>query len=59
MEQDQKKKKQMKLYVTFRENEEETELYKWIVKESKVGGTSNYFKQLALKDKHEKEKKGK
>lgn len=57
MDQEAEKKKQMKLYVTFRENEEETDLYKWIVKESKVGGTSNYFKQLALKDKKEKEGK--
>lgn len=49
--------KQKKLFVTFRENEEESELYEWIIKEAKVGGVANYFKQLALKDKREKEGK--
>jgi hypothetical protein len=48
-----KKKKQTRLYVTFRENEEEEELYNWIIQKSKVGGVSNYFKLLALKDKQE------
>ena len=28
----------------------EEELYKFILKKSEVGGVSNYFKQLALKD---------
>lgn len=59
MDQEAEKKKQMKMYVTFRENEDERELYKWIGKESKVGGVSNYFKQLALKDKQKKEQEGK
>jgi hypothetical protein len=59
MEQETEKKKQMKMYVTFRENEEETELFKWIEKESKVGGVANYFKRLALRDKQRKEQEGK
>lgn len=45
-----KRKKQNKLYVTFRDNKAEEELYKFILKKSEVGGVSNYFKQLALKD---------
>ena len=45
-----KRKKQNKLYVTFRDNTAEEELYKFILKKSEVGGVSNYFKQLALKD---------
>lgn len=48
-------KKQNKLYVTFRKNEAEEALYNFILKESEVGGPSNYFKQLALKDMKEKE----
>ena len=52
-----KKKKQNRLYVTFRENAEEIELYNWILEKSKVGGVSNYFKLLALKDKQGQEGK--
>ena len=44
-------KKQKKLYVTFRENKEEVELYNWIIEKSKVGGVANFFKLLALKEK--------
>lgn len=51
------KKKQKKLYVTFRENKEETDLYEFILEESKIGGVANYFKQLAYKDKLQKEGK--
>ena len=50
-----KKTKQKKLFVTFRENEEELELYNWIIEQSKVGGVANFFKILALKEK-QKEK---
>jgi hypothetical protein len=46
------KKKQKKLYVTFRENKEEIELYNWIIEQSKVGGVANFFKLLALKEKN-------
>ncbi|NFG60043.1 hypothetical protein FC778_15335 [Clostridium botulinum] len=52
------KKKQNRLYVTFRENEQEIKLYNWIVEHSQVGGVSNYFKQLALKDMQSQEKEG-
>lgn len=48
-----KKKKQNRLYVTFRDNAAEKELYDWILEKSKVGGVSNYFKLLALKDKQD------
>jgi len=48
------KKKQKKLYVTFRENEEEIELYNWIIEQSKVGGVANFFKLLALKERNNK-----
>lgn len=51
------KKKQMKLYVTFRENEEEKDLHDWCVEEGKVGGTSNFFKRLALEEKRRREGK--
>lgn len=47
-------KKQKKLYVTFRENKEEIELYNWIINQSKVGGVANFFKLLALKEKQNK-----
>lgn len=50
-----KRKKQNKLYVTFRNNTAEEELYKFILKKSEIGGVSNYFKQLALKDMEDKE----
>jgi len=59
MNNDLDEKKQMKMYVTYRENDEERELFNWVTKESKVGGVSNYFKQLALKDKQKKEQEGK
>lgn len=49
--------KQKKLYVTFRENLEEIELYNWIIEESKVGGIANFFKRLALEEKRRKEGK--
>lgn len=52
-----KKKKQNRLYVTFRDNAEEIELYNWIVQKCKVGGVSNYFKLLALKEKEDQESK--
>ncbi len=51
------KNKQKKLYVTFRLNSEEQELFEWILKESKIGGVANYFKRLALQDKRNKESK--
>jgi hypothetical protein len=51
------KKKQRKLHVTFRENQEEVELYNFVLEQSKVGGVANYFKLLALKDKQQKEGK--
>lgn len=54
---DNKSKKQNKLYVTFRANQEEEDLYKWVLEESKIGGVANYFKQLALKDRNLKEGK--
>jgi len=54
-----RKKKQNRLYVTFRDNAEEIELYNWIIQKTKVGGVSNYFKLLALKDKQEQEQGGK
>lgn len=52
-----KKKVQKKLYVTFRENEKEIELYNWIVEQSQVGGVANFFKILALKEKQRQEGK--
>jgi hypothetical protein len=55
----EKKKKQNWLYITFRDNAEEIELYNWIIQKTKVGGVSNYFKLLALKDKEEQEQEGK
>ena len=51
-----KKKKQRKLFVTFRENKEEIELYNWIVEQSKVGGVANFFKILAYKEKQKNNK---
>lgn len=50
-------KKQKKLYVTFRENKEEIELYDWIIEKSKVGGVANFFKYLALQEKQRQEGK--
>ena len=50
-----KKKKQNRLYVTFRDNVDETELYNWILEESQVGGVANFFKLLALKEKRIRE----
>lgn len=50
-----KKKKQLRLHVTFRDNKEEIELYNFIVEQSKIGGVSNYLKQLAFNDMKEKE----
>lgn len=52
-----KKKKQNRLYITFRDNIEEKELFDWCVDQSKVGGVANFFKLLALKEKQIREGK--
>ena len=46
--------KQRKMYVTFKDNQEENDLADFIEKESAVGGKSNYFKRLALEDMRKK-----
>lgn len=51
------KKRQHRLYVTFRENKDEIELYNWIVEQSRIAGVAAYFKLLAQKDKDLKEGK--
>lgn len=52
------KKKQKKFNVTFRENEEEEKLYRWIEQKGKIGGVSNFIK-TELNKIMEQEKKGK
>lgn len=47
--------KQKKFFVTFKETQEEQNLYEWIKEESKIGGPANYFKRLALEDRRKKE----
>ena len=49
--------KQKKFFVTFKETEEEIDLYNWIKEETKIGGVANYFKRLALEDRRRKEGK--
>lgn len=39
-----KRKPQKRYNVTFRENEKEMKLYKWIQDKGEVGGISNYIK---------------
>ena len=52
------KKKQNRLYVTFRENVEEEELYKYCIEKGKIGGVSAYFKRLAYEDMKRELKEG-
>lgn len=51
------RKKQKKLYVTFRNNKEELELYNWCSEKAKIGGVANFFKLLALREKQRQEGK--
>lgn len=39
-----KRKPQKRCNVTFRENEKEMKLYKWIQEKGQVGGVSNFIK---------------
>ncbi|MDY2584017.1 MAG: hypothetical protein SOW47_13585 [Clostridium perfringens] len=39
-----KRKPQKRCNVTFRENEKEMKLYKWIQEKGEVGGVSNFIK---------------
>jgi hypothetical protein len=47
--------KQTRISVSFRENGEEQELYKWVIEKSKVIGPANAIKQI-LYEKMIKEK---
>lgn len=52
------KKPQMKINVTFRENQKEEALYNWLKEKGEVGGMSNFIKvaMFELMEKDQKEK---
>lgn len=39
-------KKQNRINISFRDNEAETKLHDWVVKQGEVGGVSNYIKRI-------------
>ncbi len=54
-----KKYTQNKINLTFRNNEEEEELYNWVVKKGKVGGMTNFIKIALMRMKLEEENNNK
>ncbi|EOU1571764.1 hypothetical protein HBF21_15735 [Clostridium perfringens] len=50
-------KKQTRITVNFRENEEEKKLYKWIQKNGVIGGDSVFIKSILYKE-YLKDKEG-
>lgn len=48
---------QTRITVSFRENEEEQKLYKWVMEKAKVIGAANAIKQILYEKMKEEDKK--